>query len=105
MSYEPEVRVTAYAVVTFPPSHPLRARYSDLDMYDVQVEHVGDGRWAVRWMGKCWTPRGGWEFEPIPSSRHAAFRKRTRFPLDTALEHAKTAARRLQAEQTARLES
>jgi len=58
------------------------------------VERVNtskDGKnWAVRCRGGlCLSKRGKWEYEPMPSSRTGAFKKRCRF--DTARE-AMTAA-------------
>lgn len=36
-------------------------------------------RWAVRWCGLCLTKTGEWIYEPMPSSRDAAFYTRCRF--------------------------
>jgi len=46
-------------------------------------------KWAVRWMGRCLTHDGEWEYEPQPSSRDDAFYARCRFD---SLEEAVTLA-------------
>ena len=46
-------------------------------------------KWAVRWMGRCLTHDGEWEYEPQPSSRDDAFYARCRFD---SLEKAMTLA-------------
>jgi len=39
----------------------------------------GSALFAVRWRGRCLNDDGEWEWEPIPSSRDAAFMARCRF--------------------------
>lgn len=46
----------------------------------VTIETRGGGTWAICWHGSCLTKKKEWVYEPMPSSRTAAFIKRTRFP-------------------------
>lgn len=50
--------------------------------------------WAVRKLGYCLNSEGGWEFEPLPSSRDDAFLARTRWQLAEALGRGLGAAAR-----------
>lgn len=40
----------------------------------------GDSLWAVRLASYCLTLTGGWEYEPMPSSRTPEFLANCRFP-------------------------
>jgi len=58
---------------------------------EITVESRGDGMWAVldgRW---CLNRDGGWEHEPMPSSRTEEFLARCRFPLEEAVVRAAAA--------------
>ncbi len=46
-------------------------------------------RWAVRFLDRCLSVKGRWEYEPLPSSRSQVFYHKFRF---TSLEAAKAAA-------------
>lgn len=50
---------------------------------EVRVERArqmqGPALWAVRCFGDCLNKSGGWEFEPMPSSRDDEFLARCRF--------------------------
>lgn len=45
----------------------------------VTIEHRGGGTWAICNGGSCLTKKKEWVYEPMPSSRNAAFIKKTRF--------------------------
>lgn len=47
--------------------------------------------WAVRSRGRCLNSKGEWDWEPLPSSRSAAWLSAHRFPLDRALDLAREA--------------
>jgi hypothetical protein len=98
----PDVHVAKVVVRAVPADHPFRGRYSDLDMYEISVERVAPGRWAVRRRSQCWDGRA-WVHEPIPSSRTARFKEKTRWPLDAALAKAKMLAQRELADLEARI--
>lgn len=44
----------------------------------------GSVLWAILRGGMAWTRRKGWEFEPMPSSRTAAYLKRARWTFEEA---------------------
>ena len=58
------------------------------------ARRTDDGdRWAVRRSGReAMNSSGGWEYEPLPSSRSDEFLARTRFDLETAWTLAKGAS-------------
>jgi len=60
---------------------------------DIAVEFRGLGSWAVLDGGHCLNRDGGWEREPLPSSRTEEFMSRCRFSLDEAVEMAAAAHR------------
>lgn len=49
--------------------------------------------WAIRWMGRTWNKSGEWEWEPLPSSRDAAYLAANRWGLIGALKAAAQASR------------
>lgn len=50
-------------------------------------ENPANDKWAVRKrIGRCLNNKGGWEYEPMPSSRKDNFLARTRFSLDEAIQ-------------------
>lgn len=65
-------------------------------LWEISVEASspigGTVLWVVRWMGQCLNRDGGWDLEPIPSSRTEAWLKAHRFDLETALRLAEAAA-------------
>lgn len=54
----------------------------------LRVEHRGGNWWAIVDGGMNMRHGGGWEHEPLPSSRGDDFLERCRFDLDTALRTA-----------------
>lgn len=73
----------------------------DDDAMHVEIARVGeiiDGVfdfdadvWAIRYMQRCLNRDGFWEWEPLPSSRSAAFKTRTRWTCKDALRAAREA--------------
>lgn len=71
-------------------------------LFPVDVEltcRAGEGQhkpphdtWCVRWKGWCLDDLGTWIYEPVPSSRDAAFLAATRWTRDEAIERAAKAA-------------
>lgn len=82
------VRPTRYEVTAWP--GPIDA--VNRSHYVLQVEWRGDGKWCVTDGFGCYRADGQHEYEPNPSSRGAAFIKRTRFSLDEALQLARRIA-------------
>jgi hypothetical protein len=65
----------------------------------IMVVWRGPGdRWAISDRGNVLNRQGRWEYEPLPSSRTEAFRRRTRFPRDEAIHPALAFLRTEQAE-------
>jgi hypothetical protein len=65
-------------------------RYEDLSemgrwYWRVMVESRGGGVWCVKDSSFVATKTGRWVYEPQPSSRTDAFKRRTRFDLPTAI--------------------
>ena len=74
----PLARVASY-VLGSKPNPMLQETLEAVDQRD------GTVLWAVRRMGGwCLNKKGGWEYEPMPSSRTAAFFKRCRWPTPEA---------------------
>lgn len=84
-------RISRYTVNATPEG---RDQYNHLWEISVESSAQRDGSmlWAVRWMGRCLNRRGGWDLEPIPSSRTEAWLRAHRFDLETALRLAWAAA-------------
>jgi hypothetical protein len=95
-----DVEPRQFVIRCVPLGHPLRDRFSDMDIYEIRIEYRDEDRWAVMFHGRVWTTKG-WEWEPIPSSRTEAFRRRARFPLAKAIDIARERA----AEELAHLEA
>jgi hypothetical protein len=58
----------------------------------IHVEYAGRGRWAVRRNGLCLGTDGGWDYEPLPSSRDDEWLAEFRFPdAQTAITAARAA--------------
>jgi hypothetical protein len=75
------------------PDHEVREQ----EIIRVVWRGPGD-RWAISDGGHVLNRKGRWEYEPLPSSRTEAFRRRTRFPRDEAIHRALTFLRSEQAE-------
>lgn len=87
-----EIYPTRFAVVTFPPDHPLSLKYDDMDTYNLTIEWRDVDRWAICRIGcQCWNG-SDWEYESSPSNREDDFLKRCRFPLSEAIDRAAAAA-------------
>lgn len=72
----PLARVTAYALGDT--ASPMGMGPETLE---AAVQRDGSVLWAIRRMGgSCLNKKGEWEYEPMPSSRTAAFFKRCRWP-------------------------
>lgn len=80
--------VVAYSVCAMPDDH------IDHHLFELKVEqtHSQLNTWAVRWMGRCLDADGGWDYEPLPSSREDDWLAAHRFDLETALAIAVKAA-------------
>lgn len=60
-------------------------------VWSLTVEYRGPGDlWAVMHLSYCLSRSGQWDYEPQPSSRTDDFKATHRFPLDEAIERAKT---------------
>lgn len=83
---EPRVLATSYTVSCLP--------YDGIDaeVFSIQVDYAGHGRWAVRQRSRCLATDGRWDWEPIPSERTDEWLAKYRFDLDTALRLAKEQA-------------
>lgn len=55
----------------------------------ITVAERSPGKWAVIHNFRCWDGKE-WDFESSPSSRTKSFLKKTRFPLDKAVEIARS---------------
>lgn len=51
----------------------------------IRVARRAPGKWAVIHMGMCWNGKD-WDYEPSPSNRTDAYKKKTRFSLEKAVE-------------------
>jgi hypothetical protein len=83
-------RVTEYKVSVFPPEmtegEDMLAA-SEADTWSLTVQWRGFGKWAVTNGGHtCLGSDGGWDWEPIPSSREDDWLATHRFDLETALK-------------------
>lgn len=56
----------------------------DRDIWHVKVQSRGRGMFAVVTRSLCLSKAGTWDYEPLPSSRTDAWRKRYRFTFDEA---------------------
>ncbi len=72
-----------FTVSLFPPGHDY---YRDCS---VSVASRGKGKWAVTHFASVLSRKGKWEYEPMPSSRTAAWLKSHRFDLKEAIELAR----------------
>lgn len=54
----------------------------------MHIEKRGPGAWVISSGATVLNRNNAWEFEPLPSSRTAAFIERTRFSLEEALQRA-----------------
>lgn len=90
---------TKYLVSLLPAEHP------EVVLFGLEVEWRGvpwqvpageradwDRVWAVTRLSRVLAVRGGWEYEPQPSSRSLDWCRAHRFTLDDALEVAKQQA-------------
>lgn len=63
-------------------------RYHLLSFPQVSIvlrDYTGTDSWSVEWLGMVLAKNGSWIHDRLPSSRTAAFKKRTRFPLVQAV--------------------
>jgi hypothetical protein len=81
-----QVRPTCYEVGFLPPSD------ADARVFNLRVEERDEGSWAVLHGGSCLRTSGGWDYEPLPSSRTDRWLKQHRFSLEAALELARQQA-------------
>ena len=81
-----QVQPTVYTVSLLPLDH------FDAHVFAVTVEWRGEGRWAVKWAGRCLSVDGRWDYESIPSERTDEWLATHRFTCDEALERAKQVA-------------
>lgn len=82
------VRPTRYEVTAWPgPADAVNRSH-----YVLLVEWRGNDNCCVTDGFGCYRADGNREYEPLPSSREDDFIKRTRFPLDEALELARRIA-------------
>lgn len=89
MGSEGEVTVEpiTYEVTAYP-FHDINR-----DLFAIRVERRAENSWAVMLRSACWNRRTKtWDYEPMPSSRTAAFMRTHRFPLDQALAIAREQA-------------
>jgi hypothetical protein len=87
---EVSVEATTYEVTGYP-FHDEN-RY----LFTIRVERRAEGSWAVMRRSDCWNRRTkAWDYEPLSSSRTAAFKRTHRFPLDQALAIARELALKL----------
>lgn len=83
------VEPTEYRVVDAAIAHDE----ANASMWTITVAWRGRDSWAVMVRGMCWNRRTEtWDYEPLPSSRTAAFKRTHRFPLDQALAIAREQA-------------
>ena len=76
------IQPTRYTVSIFPPEHQ---GHIDADLFEIQVERTGPGRWAVRRNGRCLNADGHWDYESIPSERTDEWLALYRHSLEDAL--------------------
>lgn len=85
---EPTVEVTRYQVSCLPAHHPDAVHFT----LTVERRDINPDRWAVLRSGFCYDAKGREKYEPLPSSRTDAFKRRYRHSLDEALALAKRIA-------------
>lgn len=83
---EPTVTATLYEVSILPEDDINR------DVFAIQVEYRGGGRWAVTRLSSCLGDDGTWDFGIKAYDRGDDWLDAHRFDLDTALKLAKEAA-------------
>ena len=88
MSTEPTVEVTRYQVSCLPSDDPDAYHFT----LTVERRDVNPDRWAVMRGSFCLDAKGREEYEPNPSSRTDAFKRRYRHSLEDALALAKRIA-------------
>lgn len=81
------VRVTQHTVTAYPDPDSINA-----DLYEIQVEYRGEGRWGVCRHKRCLDANGVWDWESIPSERTDEWLATHRFDEQTALRLAEQAA-------------
>ncbi len=52
----------------------------------ILIKKRSDNKWCIQAGTMVLNNEGHWEFEPSPSNRTEEFIKRTRFPLETAIQ-------------------
>lgn len=80
------VQITRFEVSVLPEDDINRS------VFTINVEHLGNDRWAVVRHGWCLGSNGKWDYERIPSEREDEWLSWHRFDLDTALTLAREAA-------------
>lgn len=88
-----DLKPTAYLVGNLIEGTEWDGIFSDQFYYDIRLEWRGIGKpnenspeWAILYRHYCINKRGQCEYEPQPSSRTDAFKKRCRFTLGDALD-------------------
>lgn len=84
-SSSPTYSISAYVVR---PSNYDKVVHRDRDRWCLTVADAGDG-WAIRKRNMCLNFGNGWELEPPPALRDAAFLQRCRFNEHAALLRAR----------------
>lgn len=82
MTRPPSLRVeaTQYVICGLPEDDV------NASVWCIRVERRAPDQWAVLRGSLCLSNGGKWDYEPIPSERTDAWKKRHRFPLETAIE-------------------
>ncbi len=78
------IEPTQYTVCGLPEDDP------NAYVWSLTIEHRGIDSWAIARMGQVWkrTKKGGWDYEPLPTSRTDHFLKMHRFTLEEAMAEA-----------------
>jgi hypothetical protein len=72
------------------PLHPDEPNEAVRERDTITIENRSKGQWAVLQHGKLVLARDGeWEWEPLPSERTEAFKRRTRYTLTQAVRLAR----------------
>lgn len=77
-------QVTQYTVSAVP-----KGMGSDAWAWAITVEYRDEGQWAVKHHSSCLSSSGKWDYEPNPSSRTDAWKRRHRFTEEEALRLAR----------------
>lgn len=61
----------------------------DQHTFSLTVERRAPDRWAICWLGMCFSKNGTWDYEALPSERTNEWKDDHRFDMETALALAK----------------